>query len=188
MGTIERWLPFKFRRKNAEEKHAESTPARAQQPMPWESFFGPPLSQFMRNALEEPYFKDPFARMAEVDRWFGDYSPRRFQPTVDVVDEETSLRVTAELPGMSQDDVQLSIDNDTLTIRGEKKNAEEGKENGAFRTERYYGFVQRSVPLPTNIDRDKAEASFDKGVLTIRLPKTGDVVDKSTDIPIKSAS
>jgi len=184
MGTLERWMPFKFRRKKAEEKAKEvkaETPKRSMM-MPFE---GMPLSQWMQHAFDTPFFRDPFARLEEMDRWFGDFSPSRFDAAVDVVDDEGSLRVAAELPGMTKEDVQLSIDNDVLTIRGEKKNDEETRENGAFRTERYYGFVQRSIPLPSNLDYDHAEAKFDKGVLTVRLPKTKGKKESGTNISIK---
>lgn len=187
MSTIERWLPFKFRRKRTEDKNTEATESKeaATAMTPFESFFGAPMTQLMRRAFDEPFFREPFARFAEVDRWFGDFSPSRFQPKIDVVDEEAALRVTAELPGMSKDDVELSIDRDMLTIRGEKRNVEESKENGAFRTERYYGVVQRTIPLPSNLDTTKAEASFDQGVLTVRLPKGGEDLETEKKIPIK---
>jgi HSP20 family protein len=182
MTTLERWLPFKFRRRKAEDKNAEVTETEAL--TPFESFFGAPMSQFMRS-FREPFFKDAFARLDDFDQWFGDFSPTKFKPTVDVVDEEGAIRVTAELPGMSKDDVEISVDNDMLTIRGEKRNEEESKENGAFRTERYYGYVQRTVPLPTNVAAEKAKASFDKGVLTVRLPKNPEALPSEKKIPIK---
>lgn len=187
MSSIERWSPFKFRRKKTEEKKAQAAaaPAQAATAMtPFESFFATPMAQFMRGSFTEPFLSDPFARLSEIDRWFGDFSPARFQLNLDVVDEEAALKVTAELPGMSKDDVSLSIENDVLTIRGEKKNVEESKENGAFRTERYYGYVQRCVPLPTNLNIERAEAGFDKGVLTIRLPKNGEAKARGKNIPI----
>lgn len=184
MGTLERWMPFKFRRKRAEDKAKEGTADAPQRGMMM-PFEGTPLSQWMQHAFDTPFFRDPFARFEELDRWFGDFSPTRFEAAVDVVDEEGSLRVTAELPGMTRDDVKLSVDGDVLTIRGEKKNEEERKENGAFRTERYYGFVQRAVPLPSNLDYDHADAKFDKGVLTVRFPKTAEKHEAGKQIKIK---
>jgi len=183
MSTLDRWLPFKFRRKKAEEKTVEKAPEAAETTAltPFESFFGAPISQWMRAAWGEPVFP----RLAEIDQWFGDFSPMKFEPKIDVVDEEKVLRVTAELPGMTKDDVKLSIDGDVLTIRGEKRNEEESKESGVFRTERYYGFVQRSIPLPSNLDHDRTEASFDNGVLTVRLPKTTKAADKTRQIPVQ---
>lgn len=190
MSTLERWLPFKFRRKNTEEKKAEGggeIEARSPQPQAQTnlaSLLQSPLSLLGRSALDDSFFQDPFSRLSSLDRWFGDFSPARFQPNVDVVDEEGALRVTAELPGMSKDDVKLSIQNDVLTIRGEKKNEEESRENGVYRTERYYGYTQRAVPLPANVDHDAAEAKFDKGVLTVRFPKRPEKGAAGKDIPV----
>jgi len=90
---------------------------------------------------------------------------------VDVVDEEDALCVTAELPGMEKDDVQLQIESDALLIRGEKKHGEEKQEKGVYRSERYYGYFQRVIPLPADVDQEAVEATFEKGVLRVRLPK-----------------
>ena len=185
MSTLQRWLPFKFRRKHADEKKAEIAADKPIAARPMASFFGMPMSQLMQEAFGEPFFRETFSRFGDLDQWFGDFAPAKFQPKVDVVDEEGALRVTAELPGMSKDDVQLSIEDDVLTIRGEKRNEEESKENGVFRTERYYGYTQRAVPLPSSLNHDKAEATFDKGVLTVRFPKGAPTPDKGTEIPIK---
>ncbi len=198
MSKLERWLPFLFRRKTAEEKTQQaaaertsshqSVPIRTGENSPLalqSNSLSSPINQLMQSFLNDPFLRDPFARFAEMDRWFGDFSPSRFQPTVDVVDEETALRVTAELPGMSKDDIQLQIENDMLVIHGEKRNQEETSEKGLYRSERYYGYFQRAIPLPAELDHDKAEAEFEKGVLTVRLPKTARVEEKASKIPIK---
>ena len=126
---------------------------------------------------------------ASSDRWFGDFSPTRFSPTIDVVDEENALRVSAELPGMNKEDIHLSIDNDMLTIRGEKKNVEESRENGVFRSERFYGQFQRSIPLPgMDLDPEKVEATFDKGILMVRVPKRPEARPAARSIPVKDMS
>ena len=195
MSKLERWLPFKFRRKSDSEKKAD--PAGAPQPSaetlsqrvpqahsPLTPFFGAPMDKLFQSMFSDPFFRDPFSRLAELDRWFGDFSPARFQPTVDVVDEETCVGVTAELPGMSKDDIKLQIENDVLFIRGEKKNESQKTEQGVFRGERYYGYFQRAVPLPSDVDHDKAEAEFDKGVLVVRLPKVPGG-DKAKTVAVK---
>ena len=94
------------------------------------------------------------------------------------------MKVTAELPGMSKDDVELTFDERSLTISGKKENREETKENGVFRTERYYGYVQRTVPLPGDLDRENAEASFENGVLSVRFKKTAPKTEEKR-IPVK---
>src|SRR5690606_22764517 len=96
----------------------------------------------------------------------------RFAPSVEVSDEENAIRVTAELPGMAKEDVNLQIDEGMLIISGEKKSQTESSDNGVYRTERYFGHFQRTVPLPEEIDFERAEARFEKGVLDVRLPKT----------------
>ena len=90
-------------------------------------------------------------------------------PKIELSDTDRTLTVSAELPGMTEKDVQVEIAHGLLTIRGEKK-AERGGE-GKYFTERYYGAFERQIPLE-DVQEDKAEASFKNGVLTISLPKS----------------
>ncbi|TDF62131.1 Hsp20/alpha crystallin family protein [Cupriavidus sp. L7L] len=106
-------------------------------------------------------------------RWFGDFSSSRFQPRIDVVDDGSSLRITAELPGMDREDLQTSIEDAPLVLRGEKTQDVQREENGCYRLERAYGAFMRSIPLPDGVDLDHIDAKFDRGILTLRLPKTG---------------
>lgn len=170
MADVSRWNPFKFRRKKAEEKQPAPAPERKAVPAPLANH---PMQRWMESVFDDPFFRQPFAGFGELDRWFGDFSPAVFQPSVDVVDEEEALKVSAELPGMDKDDVQLRLEDGALVIRGEKRNEEESRENGCYRTERSYGFFQRRIPLPSDVDEAQADARFDRGVLTIRFPKTG---------------
>lgn len=189
MSDLSRWLPFKSRRK-VEEPKTEAAASRnvheAAGAQALARMFPTNMQQLMQHMFDDPFFSDPFSRLGSIDRWFGDFSPTRFQPSIDVVDEESALRVTAELPGMGKDDIHLSIDNDVLTIHGEKKNEEQQNEQGVFRTERYYGYVQRAVPLPRGLEVDKVEANFKDGVLSVRLPKSKAKPEVSTRIPIRS--
>jgi len=204
MSKLDRWLPNKFRRTKAEEKktgrgeHAlAATGSSGAGPSSGQMGLSPaamlmPMNQLFQNMLGssllgDTLLRDPLARFGELDRWFGDFSPGRFLPTVDVVDEESALRVSSELPGMSKDDIQVTVDHDLLTIRGEKRNTEESRENGVFRSERYYGQFQRSVPLPGDLDSDNVAAHFDKGILTVRIPKRSDVRSTAKSIPVKDA-
>jgi HSP20 family protein len=95
-----------------------------------------------------------------------------FSPKIDVVDSETELKITAELPGLDAGDVDVSVTQDTLTISGEKREETEDRGKDYYRVERSYGSFTRSLPLPCEVDPNDADAGFDKGVLTITLPKT----------------
>jgi len=92
-------------------------------------------------------------------------------PVMDVVDKGTFLEVTAELPGMTEKDIDLTLINNVLTIKGEKKLEKEEKEGNVYRCERSYGTFQRSIPMPTEIDPEKVGATFKNGVLNIHLEK-----------------
>ena len=95
-----------------------------------------------------------------------------FNPQIDVMEGDKEIIVSAELPGMDEKDIDLSIQKETLTIRGEKKVEREEKGRDYYRMERSYGSFSRTIPLPAEIDMDKVEAQFRKGVLDVRLPKT----------------
>ena len=86
-------------------------------------------------------------------------------------DNGKEVTVTAELPGMSDADVDVSISDGQLTIRGEKKSDREAEENGVLVRERIYGAMERTVPLPDGVDPDAAKATFTNGVLTIVIPE-----------------
>lgn len=179
MSNLSRWNPFKFRRKKSEQKQQEASRGNGSQ-VQRQSVF-PTLWQ--GSLLDDPFFRAPFA---ELDRWFGDFSPTRFWPTVDVVEEKNAIRVSAELPGMDQDDVEVSVDDGVLFLRGEKRNVEERDEDGCYRTERSYGFFHRAIPLPENVKLDDVDARFDKGVLTVRLPmRPMEKSGRSRSIPIR---
>jgi HSP20 family protein len=103
-------------------------------------------------------------------------------PQVEVSDNDEALVVSAELPGMTDKDVQVEIANGVLTIRGEKKS--EHKDEGRYFTERSYGSFERQLALD-NVQEDKAEASFKNGVLTISLPKSEKARESVKRIAIK---
>jgi HSP20 family protein len=92
-------------------------------------------------------------------------------PAVDVMEDKECVRITAELPGVRQEDVRLSLENSLLTIRGEKKSQVEEKRDRAHRVERQYGSFERSFSLPSTVDVERIEARFTDGVLTVTLPK-----------------
>ena len=95
----------------------------------------------------------------------------QFSPRVDVVETSDALKVSAELPGMDKDDIDVSLSRDTLTISGEKKSEREEEGEDYYHLERSYGSFRRSVAVPCEIKDDEIEATFENGVLNIVLPK-----------------
>ncbi len=104
-------------------------------------------------------------------------------PSVEVSDTDREVRITAELPGMSEKDVELLMEDGVLTIRGEKKSETEDKDRGY--SERYYGRFDRRIALPSNSDEKGAKADFREGVLTITLPKSAEA-ELGRRIPINA--
>lgn len=115
--------------------------------------------------------RDPFGGRGPLGNWFGDFSASEFQPPIDVTDEGDALRIVAELPGMTRDDVELEVIDDMLIMSGDKRFESTSEEQGCYRVERSFGHFQRAVPLPAGVDLDRAEARFENGVLTLRVPK-----------------
>jgi len=106
---------------------------------------------------------------------------------MDVSENDKEVKVEIELPGMEENDVQVSLSHNTLTISGEKKSEKEDKSRNYHRIERSYGSFSRSIPLPEGIDQDKIEAMFKKGVLHVVLPKTAQYVQEQKQIKVKRA-
>jgi HSP20 family protein len=92
-------------------------------------------------------------------------------PAVDVFEDKESLKIVAELPGLKPEDVKITMENNTLTLRGEKKQVAEEKNERVHRYERSYGSFERSFALPNTVDAEKVAAAFENGVLTVTLPK-----------------
>lgn len=107
-------------------------------------------------------------------------------PAMDFTEDEKTYRLTAELPGMSEKDIDVQMSGDMLTIKGEKRQEKEEKAENYYVSERRFGSFQRSFTLPDGIDRDKIEAGFEKGVLTITLPKTPETVKEQKKIEVKA--
>ncbi len=107
-------------------------------------------------------------------------------PSVEVVETEQGLRVSAELPGLDEKDVELTIDDGVLTLRGEKRAETTDKERGY--TERSYGRFERSLALPFAVEEDKAEASFKTGVLSVTLPRSTKAPERGRRIAINGGT
>lgn len=127
----------------------------------------------------------------EVDRlfdriWDGDESPAvgEWIPRVDLSDSPESLTARVEVPGLDPKDIHITIENDMLTLKGEKREmSEEKKEERYLRVERAYGAFARSLRLPSHVDAAKASATFKNGLLVIVMPKAPEA--KGTMVPIK---
>jgi HSP20 family protein len=188
--NLKKWFPFKFERKSAETKQAEAKVAEPAAPPSAELAPRFPMTRMMEEFFGDPWLKaDPFALLRSPlweERWFGDFSPAFFRPSIDVVDEGAYLTVNAELPGMTQKDVELSVHEGVLTLKGEKKVEETKEENGCYRTERSYGKFTRTIPLPTDVKTETAEATFDGGILKIRFPKVEPKQIEAKKIAIKA--
>jgi len=125
---------------------------------------------------------DPFGDLEVFSRWdpfrrglrsFGDPS-MRWTPSLDVSEDDDQFTITVELAGASKDDVNIEVQDNVLTIRGEKRSEREEKKEQRRYVERSYGSFSRSFTLPANADGDRVEATFKDGVLTIEVPKRED--------------
>lgn len=122
-----------------------------------------------------PY--DPFRDIHIAKRDLGDFydfESNRFgetSPRVDVYQTENNVVVKAEVPGVSKEDLNLFIDENTLRLSGQSKRENEFKDENTFRTERYYGSFSRTISLPTEVKYDQANAEYKDGILTITVPK-----------------
>lgn len=106
-------------------------------------------------------------------------------PAVDIADEKDHIIVKADIPGMTKDQIEVSVHNDVLTIKGEKRQEKETKEKDYVRTERFYGSFHRSFSLPTQVDSQNVKATYKDGVLEIVLPKKEGARPKQIKVDIK---
>lgn len=115
---------------------------------------------------------DPFGELNSIrdtfNRMFGGQA---WLPTTDVIDRRTELVVRADLPGVDQKDLEVTVDEDSLTLRGQTRSAAEGEEGNYYRRERAYGSFTRVIPLNVRVKPDEAQATFKNGLLEVVLPK-----------------
>ncbi len=110
-----------------------------------------------------------------------------FSPSIDVKESDKEFVIRAELPGVEEKDIDVTVTNNAVTIKGEKKEEKEDKGKNYYYLERSYGSFNRVIPLGTETDAGKAEASFKNGVLNITIPKSALVKGKGTKVPIKAS-
>ena len=127
-------------------------------------------------------------RLFDLAPWRGleaDFPWGGAQPRVDVAETDNAIEITAELPGLDEKDIEVALADDILTIKGEKKAEKEERKKGYYMSERRYGSFRRSFRLPESVDADKIAGNFDKGVLTLSLPKTAEAKKRQRKIDIK---
>ena len=111
-------------------------------------------------------------------------APRRWVPAMDLVELDDHFVLRADLPGLGDDDVKLEIADDVLTLSGERRFEHEDRKEGFYRLERGAGSFSRSLTLPEGVDAEKIEASFDKGVLEVRIPKPEERKPRRVEIAV----
>jgi HSP20 family protein len=139
-----------------------------------------------------PFSARPFASLQrEIDRLFDDFG-RNFEgarpagfPKIDVGESDGEIEITAELPGLEQKDIDVSVSDNVLTVSGEKRSETERKDKTFTVTERSYGAFSRSLQLPAGVDTTQIKATVDKGVLKVVVPKPA--AAKAAKIEVKPA-
>ena len=142
----------------------------------------------------EPRTNDVWGLQSDINRLFDAFmSPfdgydtkTSLSPKLDIAELKDKFEIKAELPGIDEKDINLSVDNGLLTISGEKKTQTEEKNKGYHLQECSYGSFSRTVRLPENISDDKISANFNKGVLTVEMPKKESAISKMRKIAITS--
>jgi len=136
----------------------------------------------------ERWFEEAFRRPFFAPSWMPRFKLPEFgttYPTVDIFEDGTDVVVKAELPGMKKDDIDVNISDDVVTISGEKRTEEKVEKKDFYRVERSFGSFTRTLRLPSEIQSDKAKASFKDGILEVRIPKTEAAVQKVKKITVE---
>lgn len=159
---------------------ASSSPSRVLEWRPFESL-RTQVDRLFRD-FETGFLQSPLYR--DVDNFWHRDLAVPVTPAVDIVEKDNAFEITAELPGLDVKNIELSVNGDVLTIKGEKKEEKEEKTKDRYVSERRYGSFRRSVQLPASVDAGKIEANYKSGVLTVTLPKSAEAQKKQTVIPI----
>ena len=123
------------------------------------------------------FFQDPFSALTQGTSFFEGWTP-----ALDIYEDKDKYVVKAELPGLKKEDIDVSLEGNTLTISGERKQEEEKEEGDTYRSERYFGRFQRTVTLPAAVDASKIQATYKDGVLTVTVPKTEEAKPKQIEV------
>jgi HSP20 family protein len=136
------------------------------------------MNEIFNNFFANPFSIAPMQRMMEMGE--------SYSPGIDVCETDKEIIITADLPGMDEKNIHLTIEGDVLTISGTKEKETETKEARIYRKERSYGSFSRSITLPGEVDIEKVDASFNKGVLKVSVPKLMEASSTVRKIPIRS--
>jgi len=132
----------------------------------------------LRDELDR-LFESPWTELARTSQLLSGWTP-----ALDVHEDKDNFIVHAELPGMKREEIDVSLHDGALSISGERKTEEKHEEAEAYRTERFFGKFQRTVPLPAPVAADKVKAQYKDGVLTVTLPKTEEAKPKQIDVNV----
>jgi HSP20 family protein len=156
----------------------------------------PDVSRKTGTEIDHPFYSLQREMNSLFDNFFRGFNvaPRgfaagmgNFTPSVDVKENEKEVIIKAELPGVEEKDIDVTVTNDSVTIKGEKKEEKEDKNKNYYYMERSYGSFCRVIPLEAEIESGKAEARFKNGILDIKIPKNQNAKEKGTKVSIKTA-
>lgn len=145
----------------------------------------------MNLVVRDPFWKEfnnlsgRLNRLFDMPREESNDSLGAWSPAVDIYDKGNEVVIHAELPGMKKDEIDVRVENNVLTVRGQKERKDEVKEEGYFRTERTYGTFSRSFSLPSTVDASKISAEYKDGVLTLNVPKAEEAKARQIDVKVK---
>lgn len=147
---------------------------------------GPPVP-LIEEKWYEDFFRRPLSLFSHPSGWprlkFPETEEMSF--SADIFEDGNDVVVKADMPGVKKEDVNVSLSDDAITIRGERKKEEKVERKDYYRVERSYGSFTRSFRLPADVQADRAEATFGDGVLEIRIPRMEEARSKTKKVPIK---
>lgn len=186
--TAKRWIPWNWFKK---EERKDKPVLRREGPSRQNVAVDLPLDHFHREV--DRLFEQAFRSFGRAPFWSdGSVLPRMsggiFRPSLDVGATEKEYSVTVGIPGVDENDLQLEVVDDTLTVRCEKKQEKEDRDKGYYRIERHYGSFQRVLTLPEDADREGVEAAFRKGVLTVTIPRKESPKEPARKIEVRKAA
>ena len=173
---------------NVSVKTEDKKAARPTVPQAWSPYFN--LRQEIDRLFEDfgkGFFASPFRPFDFEPQW-SRAAAAASAPAVDIAESDKAYEITAELPGLDEKNIEVKVANDTLTIKGEKKEEKEQKEKDYYLSERSYGSFERYFRVPEDVDVDKIEANLKSGVLRVVLPKKAEAQKPEKKVEVKAAA